>query len=284
MVIAVAMVAAALSATAATLPSVLGRARGGDTLTLAPGQYATIVIKDRAFVPPLTIEAGTADVAGVFLEGATGLVWRGGAVSAPESRGRGPKGYAFTVFRSSDIVIADAKIGDANRGIVMGAAHHVLISKNILEGFHIDGINVGSGSHDITIDGNFCESFATGEAHPDCIQGWSRAGRPVSDIVVTGNTTRGRVQGIYFGNIPHRKGGGDPGFDRIRIENNIVEVSLPNGIMVVDCRDCIVRYNKVSSLPGARFRAKVFAQRGDTLACGNDVANLERMMAAMPCD
>jgi hypothetical protein len=277
------LIAAALVATPATLPQVLVDAAGGDVVTLADGAYATVAIAHRSFAPPLTIVAGQAEVKGVDILDTTGVVWRGGTLSAPKVGGKGHAGYAVSIFRSSGVTIADAAIGNAMRGIVMGAADNILVSNNRLVGFSVDGINIGSGSHDVTIDGNVCESFATGDAHPDCIQGWSRAGRPVADVVVTNNTARGRVQGIFFGNIPTRPGGGDPGFDRIRIEHNIVEVSLPNGILVADCRDCIVRDNTVSSLPGARFRAKVVALRGEVVTCGNTVARLDWLAAAQPC-
>lgn len=283
------LAAAVVAATPATLPGVLSRARGGDVIRLADGDYATVKIDDRRFSPRLEIAAGRARVAGVVINKAEGVTWRGGSLSAPGGVARGRSGYAVSIFGSRAVTVREAAIGDAARGIVMGDAQDILIAGNRLVGFTIDGINIGSNSNHITIDGNFCESFATGEAHPDCIQGWSRAGRPVSDIVVTNNTTRGIVQGIFFGNIQTRKArdgsenGGDPGYDRIRIEHNIVEVKLPNGIVTFDCRDCVIRYNRVSSLPGANRRAKVLAVRGNAIACGNTVANLARLTAVQPC-
>lgn len=277
------LVAAALSATPQTLAQTLGRARPGDVVTLQPGHYAKVAIDGRRFEPALVIDAARADVAGVSITNAAGISWRGGTISAPIADGAGRDGYAVTIMGSDNVTIAGTAIGNAKRGIVMGDARHVLVSNNRLSGFTIDGIDIGRNSHDITVDGNRCESFATGQAHPDCIQGWSRAGQPVSDVVVTNNVVRGQVQGIFFGNHPERKGSPDPGFDRVRIEHNIVEVTLPNGIAVFDCRDCIIRYNKVSALPGANFRVKAVAARGNAIICGNDVADLPQMAAAQPC-
>lgn len=279
----VTLAAAALLATPADLPSVLARARGGDTVTLAPGTYPTVMLARRDFSAPLTIDARGASVAGLNVDGVKGLVWRGGNLKAPVPEGIAAKGYAVLIVRSTDITLRGARITAAKRGIVVGESRNVLLSGNRITGVTVDGVNVGAGNSFITIDGNFCETFSTGKAHPDCYQGWSRLGRPTSDIVVTNNIARGMAQGIYFGNVPNRPSGGDPGFDRVRIENNFVEILWPNGIVATDCRDCTIRDNIVSSLPGARFRAKVLAVRGSGIACGNTVLALPRLAAVKPC-
>lgn len=277
------LTAAALLATPANLPQVLARARGGDTVSLAPGSYPTLMLEAREFTPPLTIEAGTAAVAGLNVADVKGLVWRGGTLRAPIADGVAAKGYAVLILRSERITLRGASIGSAKRGIVMGASRDILIARNRIVGVTVDGINIGAGNSFITLDGNFCETFNTGKAHPDCYQAWSREGRPVSDIVVTNNIARGMAQGIYFGNVPNRASGGDPGFDRVRIENNTVDILWPNGIVATDCRDCVIRNNIVTSMPGARFRAKVLAVRGSGIACGNTVRALPQLKAVRPC-
>ncbi|GGE12336.1 hypothetical protein GCM10011529_18360 [Polymorphobacter glacialis] len=273
----------ALVATPSTLAAVIAGARGGETITLVAGDYPLLAVKERVFSSPITIDARAARVGGLKLEGVEGLVWRGGTIKSPAVDGRGRAGYAVFIAQSKGITIRDTLITDTVRAMVIGESSDVLISKNRMIGMTIDGLNIGSGSHHVTIDGNYCETYNTGEAHPDCYQGWSRPGRPVSDIVVTNNIAKGRAQGIYFGNVPTRKPVGDPGFDRVRIENNTVETLFPNGVVAIDCRDCIIRYNKVTSLPGARFRAKVLARRGTGISCGNTVPDLPRMKASQRC-
>jgi hypothetical protein len=277
------LVAAALSATPQTLAQTLGKARAGDVVTLAPGHYAKVEIDGQRFDPALVIQAGEAAVAGISITNSAGISWHGGVISAPAAEGPGRAGYAIAILKADSVTIAGTAIGNAQHGIVMGGVSNILIKDNELKAFTIDGIDIGRNSHDVTIDGNRCESFATGKPHPDCIQAWSRAGAPVSDIIVTNNVTRGRLQGIFFGNHPERAGSPDPGFDRVRIEHNIVEVTKPNGIAVYDCRDCILRYNKVSSLPEAPFRVKAHAVRGKALICGNEVADFSQGPASQPC-
>jgi hypothetical protein len=279
--------AATVEAKPQSLAAAIKAGKAGDVIKLAKGEYGPVVMYDRKFAVPLTIDARDAVIKGIAFYGVSGVTWNGGAISSELPDGNGPTGYAVNIRNSDHISLSDAIISNSVRGITIAGSEHIMIARNNIQGMLVDGINIAVGSKFVTIDGNTCESLITGDRHPDCVQGWSRAGLPVSDITVINNVIRGKVQGVYFGNIPDRKGGGDPGFDRIVIENNRIDVWYPNGIVVTDCRECVIRFNTVTQihLPGDTkpFRTKIGAFRGSGIVCGNKVPGLPDSPANAPC-
>jgi hypothetical protein len=259
----------------ATIAAVLASAAPGDAIALT-GTCPTITIAGK-YAPAITIDASAATVAGVIITGA-GVHWSGGAITA------GPLGYGFSLRAASDVSIERVTFRNAARGVTINMSDHVLVRGNRLLEMTIDGIDIAN-SHFITIDRNLCVSFSTGLAHPDCVQGWTRAGFSMSDVAVTGNVAIGGLQGIYFGNLlapgirlP------DPGFDRVTIADNFVRNLYPQGIGLYDCRDCTVTGNNAQSLPGAPFRTQVLVMRSTGKICGNAAPDLTGTPPALlPC-
>jgi hypothetical protein len=216
--------------------------------------------------PPLVIDAGRHRVAGLVLAGAH-LDWRGGIIRAPGgTAGKGPDGYAISV-RGQHISIAGAEIEQVVRGVVIDRAADVTVRGLLIREPTVDGINVAN-SHRVLITRNTVVSFSTGEIHPDCIQGWTRAGLSMADVEVTDNICVGQLQGVFFGNHLTRVPP-DPGFDRITIKGNRVAGTYPQGINISDCRGCILTGNAVSPLPGSRHRVSINAVRSTGTICAN---------------
>lgn len=243
---------AALTATPATLPAQIARAGPGATITLAPGDYGTVTITRRV-TRPIVINAAAARLRVVFRR-ASGFELRGGSIAG--AHGRGAAGYGVSIDHSDHITIAGSAFSDSQRGIVINASTDVLVSRSTFIGLVVDGINI-AGSQRVTVRDSACRDFNSGEAHPDCIQMWSRPGAITSDVLITGNQALGHgMQGFTaFNHV--RNGVDDGGFDRIAIVGNTVVGDYPQGVALYDCRRCRVTGNRTSRLPGARWKVSV---------------------------
>lgn len=252
------------AATPATLPAVLARAKGGERIVLAPGDYGIVTIARRRFSPPLTVEGRDARMT-LVMRNAGGVRWQG------VQFGPTATGYAASVRQSRDVQFTNVRFIDSPRGLVIDRSTDVVVSRARFSGMTIDGVDIAS-SQRITIADSVCTGFNTGELHPDCIQAWSRPATGITaDIRILRNRVSGtRMQGIYFGNIV-RNGVDDGGFDRVTIAGNEVEGNYPQGIGLYDCRVCTVTDNVVRTLPGARWRTSIRLIRGSVADARNSV-------------
>jgi len=303
--------AAPRRATPTTLQAMLARAGDGEVIVLAPGVYKDVVLSNRTFRTPLTLEAQGATLEGFRAKNVTGLTIKGGnfvvpapvrkastgqlvyggatrfdnvgrlritgssftGPGAPPGATTGPygEGYGVFVVTGSDVTVIDGRFQGLKNGIVLSRVEGFNLTGNRFAGNRSDGINVGEGRKGV-IEANEClQTRIRDKEHPDCIQLWSRpTSPPVSDVVIRRNRAEGEMQGIgMFNHV--RNGVNDGGFDRITIEENDMRVAYPHGIAIVDARDSIVRNNRVSTVPGAKWRASISAKTATR--CGNEVAS-----------
>jgi nitrous oxidase accessory protein NosD len=245
-----------------TVAADIAKARSGDVIRFAPGDYGIVRINGRTWKRPVTFELAKARLA-ISIQRSRGAHFIGGAFA-------NPGGYAAHVVQSQDVKFRRGVFQNSNRGVVIGRSMRVEVTGSRFTDLTTDGINIAQSQH-IVITDNECENFNPGRAHPDCIQGWSRPGGITSDVLVARNTMQQPgVQGIFFGNHV-RKGVDDGGYDRITISDNVIEGTLPQGIGLYDCRDCSVTGNSVRRLPGARYRVNIHVFGGSTYQAGNYV-------------
>lgn len=267
---------AATTATPATIDEVLAHAAPGATIRLDAGSYPPLNLRARHWSPPVTVDATVADLRSVRLDGVSGLTWRGGRFDGGDVERGGIK-----ADRSDHLVVDSATFRHFTRnGIGFGTTTDSRIVGNVFTDSGSDGIDLAM-SQRIVVDHNRCGDFhPTPGAHPDCIQLWSRPGNPpTADITITNNEAIGDMQGITMFNHV-RNGVDDGGFDRIRIENNVVKVTSWHGIFVGSCRGCVVRHNRAATLAGAadpRIKAWIKASGDDALVfCDNLAEQRER--------
>lgn len=253
---------AIVTATPATMPSVLASASSGDRIVMAPGTYDQVQIVNRNFSPPLTLDAGKARFR-LLIRESSGVRVIGGELGPalgkdPENTLRiGPLGYAAQVSSSRDVEFSGTIFADAVRGLTIGRSSDIKVDRATLTRLKTDGIDIAL-SRRVTVTNSTCTDFSPRPGdHPDCIQMWSRPKLPpTSDIILRGNTARGEMQG--FSGFNHvRKGVDDGGFDRITIENNTVYGTYPHGVALFSGRDSRIVGNKTRSLPEARWRVTV---------------------------
>ncbi len=111
-----------------------------------------------------------------------------------------------------------------------------------------DGLNI-IGSHRIVASENYCHWYVRlGNAHPDCIQGWSlRTGPVMTQIYLINNNAEGNMQANLFGNI----GGGS--VDGFFAYGNRAWVMFSHTISCGGCINSVVKYNILASYPGTLF-------------------------------
>jgi nitrous oxidase accessory protein NosD len=278
----------------------VARARPGDTITLEPGDYGRVNVQNLNFAKAVTVKGSGAIFRTIRLWSVTGLHFDGISVATPP----GGRTMGVDIRRASDVRLDSITVTGSRIGIGIGRSSDIAVTNSSLSGLQSDGINIAL-SRKIMISGNSCRDFspihseydANGTLtkvgdHPDCIQSWSRPDLPpVADILVENNRMEGDMQGIFFGNHI-RNGVDDGGFDRIIVRNNIVRVTHPNGIALLDARDSIVTGNRVSTFPGgvnprrpgARVRSMLRVKGGTgNRACGNVIADFPDNPAAKSC-
>lgn len=302
---------ARLMATPETFDQTVSRARGGDTIILGPGNYPALGISRRNFSPALTIDGSNAVYNGVLLVNTKGVRFVGGEFRLPaprrnprtgavsfgaairannverveiaEAKFAGParagvggkdrfgEGYGVFAQRTDQITVRDSQFDGFKTGVVVTLSQNFRVAGNHFTGMRSDGVQVSKSQNGL-IERNRCDGTRIrSEEHPDCIQMWSQPDAPpTSDVTIRHNTMEGPTQGIGLFNHT-RKGVNDGGFDRIIIEENVVNVSRPNAITILEGRDSIVRNNRVTTDEGARWQARIRTV-GSVIRCGNRVA------------
>lgn len=224
----------------------------------------------------------------------TDVAIAGAAFVGPESAQPGlpyvpGDGYGFQVVRGAKISVTGSTFAGFKVGLTLGAVDGFTVDHNDFAHMRADGLDVAQSWHG-TITYNDChETRIVGAEHPDCIQLWSRPDlAPTSDILIAHNNASGPTQGFSgFNHVRLQPPGfktwngpaltvatdlDDGGFDRITAEDNELWISAPEGIGLVNCRDCIVRNNHVHSLTGALYQAQInLSKSPGTLRCGNTV-------------
>ncbi len=298
-------------ATPSNFTAVLAVARPGDVIVLGKGTYRGMRISQRDFAPSLTLDAKAATIEGFSGKNISGLRILGGRFRVPPpttkpSTGKlifgyatrfdnannidlidvefagpgapanipdGPygEGYGVFVVKGSDIEVRNGRFQGLKNGIVLSRVEGFKVTLNQFSAMRSDGIDVAESRKGL-IEGNICEATRIrDDEHPDCIQMWSRpTSPPTADITIRENRAEGMTQGIgMFNHV--RNGVDDGGFDRILVEDNDMTVGFPQGIALGSGRDSIVRNNRVSTYPGAKYRASINTGPGVT-RCGNKVA------------
>jgi len=280
----------------AQLDALLARAAPGATVKLPAGDYGLVLVEDRAFERPITLDATGARFEGLTLRRVKGMAIRGAQVTGSMDRN------AILVRESQHVRLEGLTVRQARKAIIVNLSSDVVLRDNKLEGLRSDGINVAL-SRRVLIEGNQCRAFTPIKAeydaagkrvrdgdHADCIQLWSRPeAAPVSDIIIRRNVADGDMQGIFLGNHV-RKGVDDGGYDRITIEDNDLTVAYPQGIGLYDARNSVVRNNRVRTIAGSRMpsgkaiRANINVIRGSgNLVCGNRLSDFPDHRSSQPC-
>jgi hypothetical protein len=156
--------------------------------------------------------------------------------------------------------------GDVERsGINVNTSDHIVIDGVRFSNYLRNGIGLGTVSDGRVTNNSFSNSSSDGINIA---------------IVIRNNKAIGDMQGFTaFNHV--RKGIDDGGFDRITIEHNFARITAYHGVTVMNCRDCIIRHNRVETLPNARNPRSLTWIK---VIGGDGVTNCDNVAAAYPND
>ncbi|MGE3747321.1 MAG: right-handed parallel beta-helix repeat-containing protein [Sphingomonadaceae bacterium] len=267
-------------ASKAGLMSALAKAKGGEVISLAPGNYS-LELANKSFGKLVTITSASpirpANISWIKLDKVSNLAF----VRLEMSRNAAPgehleatsvakvSGGSNVVFDSvfvhgslndnarDDMVglsinwtdrtqVINSEFTQLGRAGIFGGVSNAVVANNKVHGIRSDGFNFNAAEH-VLVDGNIITNFQRiPKDHPDGIQFWTnRTPRASKDIVIRNNQI---IQGVGFGSqgIFMRDEGLTMPFERVTIENNLVVGSnMANGIYVDNGIDIRVLNNTV---------------------------------------
>lgn len=279
--------------TPAELDAAVASARGGETISLAPGEYGEVRVFNRNYAAPVTIRSADpgrpARMRRFRVIGSRNVNARGLDIGAPlgpddkewtrvaeitnssnitlanvrvhGSLDGDPRndGWGLFIRQSSDIQVLDSEFTELALGILSESVDRLEIRRNRFHVIQRDGADFAGSSH-VTIEDNRFSNFMPKDgAHPDAIQFWTaRQTKPSTDIVIRGNIVLqghgGGMQGIFLGNEIGLR------YRRVTIENNFLYSAVQyHGIMVDGADELRIAGNTVVSPPDdvARYWIRV---------------------------
>lgn len=162
--------------------------------------------------------------------------------------------------------IRDNALSGHSTGISIYEATDFLVARNTLHP-RKDGMNIAGSYRGIVASNTIHTAKRWGSDHPDGIQLWSLAGKPLqSDMWLVNNSVTGDTQGIY--STDPKTGSAE----RLHLHGNYVAVTFSHTISCSLCRDSGATDNVLSSYPGAYFGDMGGRLKGFDPARGNTVA------------
>jgi hypothetical protein len=231
-------VAALVTATPANVEASLAKARGGDTIALAPGAYPRITVYGLRPASTVTIDASAATIGSMAFTNASNFVVEGGSF--------GPARFQIVqVINSDHLALRHGYYSGAGAaGIAVTASAHIDIVGNRFRNSAGDGVDIAA-SQFITVDGNSCAAFASANGvHPDCVEAWSVVGKlQTSDLDIENNVAVGHMQG--FTGFDHGVGG----YSRVTVKNNVAAIDFSWAGQWNACQGCVMTGNIAYTLP-----------------------------------
>lgn len=292
---------ALIAATPATLPAALGTARPGDTVRLAPGSYLPITLRDRSWLPAITLDARGATIvsqdpalSALTFANVTGVTVVGGIFIGPRSpplqfwlrtisietgrdltfdairvEGVERRGFGLIAHRVTGLTVANSDFTNLHTAIQIDESTDAAVRNSRFFGLRSDGIDV-AGSQRVVIEGIDCRDsqpqLTEPADHPDCVQLFSRRNwPPTADIVIRNNRAAGMTQG--FTAFDH----GEGGFDRVSITGNRVHTGYPQGIALYGARDSSITGNDVRTLPKSTYQTTINTEGPPVKIKGNRI-------------
>jgi Ca2+-binding RTX toxin-like protein len=286
------------------LTAAIAAAQSGDTIYLAPGNYAEIRFKNKTYAGSVTITsldpANPAHVDKITVTSSNGLSFKNLDVGYTLAEGEplfatyayvtkssrisfdsmsfhgsldnypGNDGNGLIVQESDQIRVINSTFQQLGRGAQFGSTTRIELINNVFHDMRSDGADFAQVQHVRVIGNRFYDFYPEGADHPDAIQFFtSGTTASSSDILIRDNEIfqgNGRgIQGIFL-----RNGSGSYPFIDVKIINNLIYVvDSSNGLAVLNGRNVTVEGNTVLSPDNNRYTN--FIRLDDVI--GGKVAN-----------
>ncbi|WP_010546189.1 right-handed parallel beta-helix repeat-containing protein [Sphingomonas elodea] len=264
------------------LAAALKVAKGGERIMLRPGNYGLVVVQNRTWPKPVTIEsadpARPATISRFLAVNTTGMtlrnleftrslgaerVWakiaeitggadirfEGGSFHGSLDGDPSNDMQGLSARGTKNLVVSGMKFQDLNLGFICDDCSDLVVRNSVFSFLATDAMNI-PGARGATITDNFFHDFRPiPGAHPDGIQCWTlRKISGCKDVAITGNTFRGdpghEFQGVFFGD--EAKVGG---YDRILIANNSFVCTLWHAVNISLGSDIQIIDNEIVAGP-----------------------------------
>jgi Ca2+-binding RTX toxin-like protein len=270
------------------LTAAIAAAQSGDTIYLAPGNYAEIRFKNKTYAGNVTITsldpANPAHVDKITVTSSHGLSFKNLDVGYTLAEGEplfatyayvtkssrisfdsmsfhgsldnypGNDGNGLIVQESDQIRVINSTFQQLGRGAQFGSTTRIELINNVFHDMRSDGADFAQVQHVRVIGNRFYDFYPEGADHPDAIQFFtSGTTASSSDILIRDNEIfqgNGRgIQGIFL-----RNGSGSYPFIDVKIINNLIYVvDSSNGLAVLNGRNVTVEGNTVLSPDNNRY-------------------------------
>jgi Right handed beta helix region/PEP-CTERM motif len=271
--------------TPTTVAAALAAVRPGDTLRMEGHFTSPLLIRNRDF-GGVQVDAGAARFSGsvrlvnVHNISFTGGTWQpvgtGDAIRVERSShvsfagitvaGTGNRqGTGMRVGLSQFVTVRDTLFDGVQNGLVMAGVTDSLATRNRFANGSEDGMKLLD-SQRVIVSHNSCTGFAPLPGfHPDCIQFWSLAGKPLqSDIYVLNNYLLGAQQGLASFD-PYTYSG-----TRFTFAGNYMATIYTHALSCLGCTYSRFEDNILVSLPEARHRSPLIVTGSNE---GNSFSN-----------
>lgn len=273
--------------TTAGLLAAVAKAKPGDSIALAPGNYSGVLLRNISFAdkpvvlksvdpsrPAILKDLALINVSGLTLSGlelyagpSSGMfgfkVQQSRRITLDRlvvhaDRSVDGKGISPLMIRlSENVTVQDSEFHHVWHGVTMLDCRAVEIRGNRFHDLRTDAIR-GGGVSDLLVEDNVMTDFFPEEKdHPDAIQLWSTNQTAAArNIVIRGNQViRGKgkpAQGVFirdtFDKLP---------FENVEISNNIIVGGLFNGIAIRGVKGAVIRGNQVIGFPDQKSWIRV---------------------------
>lgn len=292
---------AAPVSTPAELAAEITASKGGSIL-LAPGDYGTLELSDRAFPEPLILAsadpAKPARFTGITfsrvsnvrlvaldigrdrgaepywgrildLRDSTALAIEGGAIHGSRDGNASNDMWGLYATRVIGLRVSRVTFEELENGAVIEDSSDLTFESNDLRMIAADGLDIPGMSNARIVGNSFTDFRPSPGSHPDAIQCWTaRKAAGCRNVLIADNRVRGsagyEMQGLMFGDEDslHLKGAGHAG---IRVERNVILHSAWNAMAFDRIDGLTLTDNLVLTAPGAPMTPKVYSAGAATL-------------------
>jgi len=266
----------------AELTSALNAAKGGERIVLRPGNYGAVIVQNRTWQNPVTVESAdpshpaiisrfvAMDTSGMTLRNieftrplgnerpwskiaevtrGANIRFEGGSFYSTLDGDPSNDMQGMMARGTKDLVVSGVKFRDLYVGFTCDDCVNSVIQNNDFSIMGMDAINI-AGVRGAKIAGNVFHDFRPlPGVHPDAIQCWTtRKASGCKDVTIVGNTFRGdpghEFQGVFFGDEA-----GVGGYDRIMIANNTFTCTMWHAVNIARGDDIQIANNRIFAGP-----------------------------------
>jgi hypothetical protein len=285
-----------------SLVNALKSASGGDVISLAPGTYSGLALKNLTFNGGVTLTsadpAQQAVITDFTLTNVKGVTFSNLDLSTldhPDFVAKGIGYWAFnikgcdeihfdnvkihgsldgdasndveglSILNSTNVSVANTEFQQLERAMAIGQTQNVNVTGNHAHDLRSDGFDFAEVAN-VKIVGNLLHDFTpNGSDHPDAIQFWTSGTKtPSHDILISQNVIL-RGDGAYTQGIFLRDQLTTLPYERVTISDNLVVGTGYNGIRISGAKDLILARNELITFEGDN-KTTLLVQRGEGIS------------------